>query len=443
MSAIPRRDFAVLFAVLLVVAAGNTALQSVLPSIARTIGIRPTLVAVIFSLSALLWTVSAPFWARQSDVRGRKRLMLIGVAGFAVSMFGCALAILAGLRGLMGATAVFATFTLLRSLFGIFGSASNPAAQAYVAARTSAFERTGALATLTSAFGLGTILGPGIAPFCEIPGLGLSAPMFVFAAIAVAVGIGLWWLLPDDDPAHWPAAAAAGALHHGAPATMPSIAGGATGGSARAADVGRQPRLRLRDPRVWPFMVYGFASGSVQAATGQALGFLVIDHVGGSPAAAAKSVGVVLMVGAGATLLAQWGLIRMFGLTASALMRWGAALAAAGLAGIALATDFYGIVVAFALTSLGYGFARPGFVAGASLMVGEREQGAVAGAVTAVNGACFIVAPTVGIGLYEMGGSYPYAAGAAAQAALLAYALFNPVLRRELGAAPADGEGPH
>ncbi len=192
---------------------------------------------------------------------------------------------------------------------------------------------------------------------------------------------------------------------------MPSIAGGATGGSARAADVGRQPRLRLRDPRVWPFMVYGFASGSVQAATGQALGFLVIDHVGGSAAAAAKSVGVVLMVGAGATLLAQWGLIRMFGLTASALMRWGAALAAAGLAGIAVATDFYGIVVAFALTSLGYGFARPGFVAGASLMVGEDEQGAVAGAVTAVNGACFIVAPTVGIGLYEIGGAVPVCGG--------------------------------
>ena len=440
MSAIPRRDFAVLFAGLLVVAAGNTALQSVLPSIARTIGIRPTLVAVIFSLSALLWTISAPFWARQSDVRGRKRLMLIGVAGFAVSMFGCALAILGGLRGVLTATAVFIAFTLLRGLFGVFGSASNPAAQAYVAARTSAHERTGALATLTSAFGLGTILGPGVAPFCEIPGLGLSAPMFVFAGVAVAVGIGLWRLLPDDAPRNWTAADGG---HHGAPATMPSILGGATGGSARAADVGRQPRLRFRDPRIWPFMVYGFAAGSVQAATGQALGFLVIDQVGGSAAAAAKSVGVVLMVGAGATLLAQWGLIRMFDLTAAALMRWGAALAAAGLAGIALATDFYGIVVAFAVTSLGYGFARPGFVAGASLMVGEHEQGAVAGAVTAVNGACFIVAPTIGIALYEVGGAYPYALGAGAQILLFAYALFDPVLRRDPEAAAARRVGLH
>jgi len=108
-----------------------------------------------------------------------------------------------------------------------------------------------------------------------------------------------------------------------------------------------------------------------------------------------------------------------------------------------LATDFYGIVVAFAVTSLGFGFARPGFVAGASLMVGEHEQGAVAGAVTAVNGACFIVAPTIGIALYEVGGAYPYALGAGAQILLFAYALFDPVLRRDPGAAAARRVGMH
>ncbi|MDQ2879242.1 MAG: MFS transporter, partial [Pseudomonadota bacterium] len=197
------------------------------------------------------------------------------------------------------------------------------------------------------------------------------------------------------------------------------------------------PRLRLRDPRIWPFVLYGFASGSVQAATGQALGFLIIDSVGGTPAEAAKAVGIAFMVGAGATLLAQWGLIGMLRMSAASLMRWGAGAAAAGCLGIALAHDYSAILAAFALTSLGYGFARPGFVAGASLMVSEDEQGAVAGAVTAVNGACFIVAPTIGIGLYEIGGAYPYLLGAAVQAVLLGYAFVAPALRRELGTAPS------
>ena len=43
----PRREFAVLFAVLLTVAAGNTALQTVLPAIARVIHIPDMLVPCV------------------------------------------------------------------------------------------------------------------------------------------------------------------------------------------------------------------------------------------------------------------------------------------------------------------------------------------------------------------------------------------------------------
>ncbi len=438
---LPRRDFAVLFVVLLTVAAGNTALQSVLPSIARAIHIPDLGVAVIFSFSALLWTFSAPFWARASDRQGRKRLMQLGVVGFGISMLGCAFTIFAGLEHWLAPLATLALFAVLRAIFGLFGSASNPAAQAYVAARSAEHERTAALAMLTSAFGLGTILGPGIAPYLQLAPFGLSGPMFGFAAIAAVVAVILWRLLPNDHPGpeH-------GSLHerehhrHGAPSTMPSILGGATGASAVAADIGRVPRLSWRDRRILPFMLYGFASGSVQAATGQALGFLIIDHVGGAPADAAKAVGSAFMVGAGATLLAQWGLIRMLRMTPGMLMRWGAGLAALGTAGIALASDYHGIVTAFALTSLGYGFARPGFTAGASLVVGNDEQGAVAGAVTAVNGACFVLAPAAGIGLYGLGHSYPYWLGATALAVLLLYALLDPTLHRSLASTEATDD---
>ena len=42
-------------------------MQSVLPAIGRSIGIPDPMVAAIFSLSALLWALSSPFWARASD----------------------------------------------------------------------------------------------------------------------------------------------------------------------------------------------------------------------------------------------------------------------------------------------------------------------------------------------------------------------------------------
>jgi hypothetical protein len=426
---LPRGDFALVFAALLVTAAGNTALQSVLPVIGRAIEIPDLAIAVIFSLSALFWTFSAPFWARQSDLRGRRLLMQLGVAGFGISMLLCASVILLGIKGVLAPLVTFILFTLARSLFGIFGSAANPAAQAYVAGRTTPAERTGALAILASAFGLGTILGPAIAPVFILPVVGLAGPMFAFALLALGVVIALHRGLPDDS---------GGDLGRGAEASMPSIGGMSTGATAINAEettaTGLRERMKVTDPRIKPFMIFGFAAGSLQAATGQAIGFFIIDRMapgmGLEGEAATQLISIAFMAGAGATLLAQWGIIRLLDLSPSQLMRWGTLIAAVGTAGIALAPTFHGLVLAFAVASAGFGFARPGFTAGSSLAVARHEQGGVAGAVTAVNGACFILAPAIGIGLYELIPELPYWLSAAGLVALAGYAWANPLLRR-------------
>jgi MFS family permease len=424
---LPRQHFALVFATLLVTAAGNTALQSILPVIGRAIAIPDLAIAFIFSLSALFWTLSAPFWARRSDERGRRRLMQLGLVGFAVSMLLCGLIILAGIRGLIAPMLTFLLFTTARSLFGIFGAAANPAAQAYVAGRTTPAERTAALATLASAFGLGTILGPAVAPFFVLPVVSLAGPMFAFAGIAIIVVVLLQSGLPDDDPTHAPEG-------RGAAAAMPSAGTVPLGASATAADettlTGSRQRLAVTDPRIKPFMLYGFLAGSLQAATGQALGFLIIDRVGGTTGLPdVQMIGIALMAGAGAALLVQWGIIRLLDLSPSQLMRWGALVAAAGTAAIALAPDFFSLLVAFALACAGFAFARPGFTAGSSLAVSRAEQGGVAGAVTAVSGACFIAAPAIGIGLYEIAPALPYWLTAAGLVGLAVYAWVDPRLK--------------
>lgn len=429
-ASLPRREFAVVFAALLTVAAGNTALQTVLPAIARVIHLPDMLVAVIFSFSALLWTFSAPYWARQSDVRGRRRLMLVGSLGFMVSMAGCGIAIYAGLNGWLAPIATFALFATLRSLFGIFGSAANPAAQAYVASRTDEQDRTAALSSLSSAFGLGTIIGPAVAPLFILAPFGLSGPMFAFAVIAALVMIAVARVLPDDDPTHRPGFKQSGS---GAPSSEPNLAGAATGANVSAAAAGRPKRLSVRDTRILPFMIFGFVTGSIQAATGQALGFLVIDTLGGDAMDSQHSIALIFMAGAFSTLLAQWVLIPQLRLTPPALMRWGTLIAAAGTAGIAFSSNLYGLVLAFAVMSVGYGLARPGFTAGASIAVSRAEQGGVAGAVTSVNGSCYIFAPAVGIGLYQLGQTLPYWLGAAALVALAVYTFTTPELAREPG----------
>ncbi|WP_235977441.1 MFS transporter [Sandaracinobacteroides hominis] len=416
---------------MLVTAAGNTALQSVLPVIGREIRIPDMAIAVIFSLSALFWTFSAPYWARRSDIEGRRRLMQVGVIGFGISMLLCAIVILSGIHGLIPPLVTFALFTVARSLFGVFGAAANPAAQAYVAGRTSKAERTSALAILASAFGMGTILGPAIAPIFILPIVELSGPMFAFAGIALFVVIALQMGLPDDTPGRGEALQPG----RGAASTMPTIGGMSTGASAMAAEettaTGVRGRMRITDRRIKPFMIFGFCAGSLQAATGQAIGFFIIDRMAGELSVhPTQLISIAFMAGAGATLLAQWGIIRLLDLSPSQLMRWGTLIAAVGVAGIAFAPNFHALILAFAVASAGFGFARPGFTAGSSLAVSRAEQGGVAGAVTATNGACFILAPAIGIGLYELKPELPYWLSAIGLLALAVYAWRNPGLRK-------------
>src|SRR6058998_485323 len=110
--------FLLLFTAMLVAAAGNTALQSVMPAIGREIGIADFWVAVAYTWSAVLWVLLAPYWAEKSDHHGRKALAIMGVSGFIVSMLLCGFALFAGLKGWIGGALTFGLFAIFRSIYG-------------------------------------------------------------------------------------------------------------------------------------------------------------------------------------------------------------------------------------------------------------------------------------------------------------------------------------
>jgi MFS family permease len=404
---LPKRALAIIFGVSIATALGNTGLISVLPAIGRSIGIPDYLVVAVFSLSAVLWAVASPFWARASDRYGRKPLMMLGLSGFMVSMALCGVVVSAGLRHLAAPLVILGFFLLARALFGLFGSASNPATQAYVADHTGPEERTSSMAGLAGAFGLGTVIGPFLAPLFIFPILGLAGPLFTFSLIAAAMLFIVWRYLPES----------------------PVKADAALDPELDLAAPAGKPVALWRDARVIPFLVFGFVVASCQTGQQQTLGFLIIDKVGLSPIAAQRPIAIAMAFGAVAGLLAQWGIIRMFEMTPRQLLRWGAATAALGNLVVALSPDYWAVVAGYALASLGFGFARPGFTAGSSLAVAARDQARVAGGIAAVNGINAVLAPAF-VRLYEFNHRAPFALNMMLLLGLLAYAFASGALRR-------------
>jgi MFS family permease len=407
-SALTTRHFLLLYAAMLVAAAGNTALQSVMPAIGREIGIADFWVTVSYTWSAILWVILAPFWARQSDKHGRKTLTLLGVGGFIIAMTLCGFVLLAGLKGTLAGGVTFALFGLFRAIYGSLGSATPSATQAYLASRTRRVARVEALSALSSSFSLGTIVGPALAPLFVLPLVGLAGPLFVFAGIAIIVFTAILAGLPDDTkPRHGPRPG------HGAAMSYPSLASAPTGASVIAATRPKSKALKWNDPRIRDWIIAGVTAGHAQAATLACIGFFVIDRLHLAPHGSEKEISIVMMAGAAATLAAQWGLIPRLRLGPRALILWGASIAASGLIVTMSAGDLYGIVLGFGLTSLGFGFTRPGFTGGASLAVPLAEQGGVAGVVTAANGSAYVLAPGVGMLLYAADPHWPFIASAA------------------------------
>ena len=426
------RDFGLMFLVMLTIAAGNTALQSILPALGRSLKVADSGVAAAFSVSALLWVIAAPYWAKRSDRHGRRAMILLGMVGFAVSLGLCGLFLMAGINGWISGTAAFLLFIGGRLIYGTFGSAAPPAVQALVAGRTTRDERTKALTLLGSAFGLGTILGPAIAPYLILGWIGhvhvgLAGPAFIFSAFGVAMVVAIYRVLPDDRDQPIDHVAAVNAY--------PSIAGQSSGASITVATSRDTEHVAFGDPRIRNWMIAGLVMGHAQAMTGQAIGFLVIDRLGLAPVDALQPTGLVLIMGAGAALLAQWGIIPLLNLNPRRLILIGLVTAAVGTVLTGMATSLYGIAVSFALASLGFGFTRPGFTAGASLAVGPEGQGSVAGKVTSVNGAAFVLGPSIGVGLYEVYKPLPYLIAGFALLVMFAVAWYR---LHDNGAAPAS-----
>ncbi|MEM7460593.1 MAG: MFS transporter [Pseudomonadota bacterium] len=370
-----RGAFFLLFFSLMAIGAGNTMLiAAVIPPLTRTLELPDWMAGAIFSLSALCWSLSSPFWGKRSNQYGRRRIASFGLAGYSLSMFLLLLSSWAAISEWITAPfAIFACLALSRSVFGLIGSGSSPSAQAYVADRTDPGERQSQIAFVTSGFSFGTVVGPAFAAVL-VASYGLLSPMLITSIMAGVMSILLWNFLPENrEPVQ--------------DATKIETIPGAIG--------------LWRSRNVLPFLAYAVTLSLVTGILTQVFVFAVMDKLNVTGADAAKYTGPAFMVGAMAVMTAQLVLIPTLKLKNKTLMITGCFPLLIGALILIPAQDFATLIFAQFFLGIGQGLTRPGFSSGASLAVSPQLQGNVAGLVISANGMGYIITPLFGLFLYE------------------------------------------
>jgi MFS family permease len=390
------RALRLLFLCLVCTGIGQAMLFAILPPAAREIGLSELQVSVIFVSSATIWVFVSPFWGRRSDVVGRRRIILIGLLGYALSMVLLATTIGLALDRWLPAATVWPLMVASRCVFALLGSGTGPASQAYVADRTTAGDRTAGVALVNAAFGLGQTLGPAVGAALAV--LGLLAPIYFAAALAVVSAAVIWFYLPEGEP-------------------------------VRRTPESRESRLRFHDKRIFPFLLLATSVQAVQATTAITLAFFLQDTLGLGADETGQYAGLGFMALAGAGLLAQLVLVQRLRWTPSFMIHTGMPLSLAAFVLISFEPPYALDLVGLAVLGVGLGLVRPGNAAGASLSVGAEEQGAVAGLLGAIGVLGNVFGPLLGTSLYSLTPTAPFLLNAVIMAAGLTFSLAHPRLR--------------
>lgn len=348
-----RREQYILFGTLFQVLLGFGIIIPILPYFARELGANSVQMGLLVTVWAGAQFLFSPLWGALSDRVGRRPVLLVGLAGYAVTF------------GVMAVAQEIWVVLVARFLGGILSAATVPTAQAYVADTSGGEERAGRMAAMGAAMNLGFICGPAVGGLLAALGLGYRGTFLVAMGLALLNWVIAFFALPE--PAHRKEAS-----------------------SSRKGFSGlRAVRIALAGPEALLFLLAfgGTFGGSTMFSM---LGFFLIDRL----AAGADLTAVAFTVEGIASVLFQGVLVgwvsRRFG--EERPIGWALLAGVAGFAGLIWAPSFGWVLVGLVFIALAISFIRPLVTS----MVSRRtrmEQGVTMGIQTSFDALGRTIAP--------------------------------------------------
>ncbi len=373
----------VLFSVIVVDLIGFGIVVPILPFWADHYGANGALLGLLLTSHAAMQFLFSPLWGRLSDRIGRRTVMLITIAGTAISLL------------FLGLADSLPQIFLARLLSGIFGS-NISVATAYLTDVTEEADRTHWMGMIGASFAVGFTLGPPIGGLLARAGHGV--PMLVAAAMAAANFI--WAAIALREPAR----------HENRPvANMTS-----------RLDVLRNPVIG----RIC-FVYFLFSVAVTQLET--TFAFLMLHRFGFD----ALGVGLIMLGMAVVMGGIQGGAMKRLAARfhERRLILVGLSLMAVAFFAVPLPQTAPFLLLPLMLAAVGRGISQPPMMSLVSTRADEGSRGIVMGVFQSSASAARVVGPLIAGALYDQDQAFPYwmAAVLVAIAALTAIRIENPV----------------
>lgn len=368
--------------------AANAAAQSfllvALPGIGRDLGFSTLETGLLLGLPALFLLASAPVWGRTSEFRGRRLVLVAGLVAAAAgpALIGATIGL--RLAGILDRGPALATLFAIRLVQALVSGGLLPAAQAWMADRTTPEQRTEAMGLLGASYGVGGIAGAAVAF-----GFGGRMPVEALSGLAAAVTIGLVLV---------------SIFIHDRPVCAAGVPPSSTATILR---------------RITPCLAVTFLGVAVYGVMQHVTVMRMEDAFALARADAISRAGAALMIAAGSMVLMQAFGLRLLRLAPHRLVQAGAAVAALAMAGAIFAQQPITLMAALGVMGLALGMALPGNLGFLSLLAGPFAQGRAAGVNAVAQGLGMAAGPVAGAALHRISPLAPALACAAAMALAL------------------------
>ncbi|MEL6857857.1 MAG: MFS transporter [Pseudomonadota bacterium] len=369
--------------------AGMTINFVVVAPLARKAGLTELQVAGILTLSAAIYALMIPQWGRWADRFGRKRVMVFSLMAMGFTNMAFLFALDAALAGAITGLTMFFTLVFVRIWFGLLSPGLQPASMAAMTDATTPMTRAAGLGMLGAAMSIGSILGPAgaavLAPF------GALMPLWGSIVLCLSCGVLIAFGLPKSRQSR---------------------------SSAK-----RPTPLAMRDPRVFPHLLFLFTYFVAVGMIQQTLGWFIEDRYALDEELTVLYTGTAFACLAVMMVFIQFGYVQPRKPDPRRMLPLGLFLVAIGYVLANLLMPFWAICLAFLIVGAGAALAVPAANALGSLSVDREEQGSAAALLSAAPPAAFIFGPLLGAGLYQISAPLPFYASALVMALLGVYAL--------------------